>query len=175
MGHEIANFYPEALWALAALFAVPTQPPWKARAEKSLNEPGNPDSYAYTVLLVSSRQSPRLLQFLKEIAAKIFFVSGVQEAQQQLSGFAFYDLLLVDAELPDGSWRELLPFVSDSQRPRELIVCSRLGDERLWVEAMALGAFDLIVEPYEEREVLRIIQGALDSQLLRRFARRKAA
>ena len=171
----ISNLYPAALLPLAALSAFLVPPLRKATQEKSLRQPGNPGSTVCTALLVFPQQPRRLLQILEEMVAEIFLAAGVQEAQQRLSGLNSYDLLLVDADLPDGSWQDLLPFVSNYERPCETIVVSRLGDERLWVEVMAQGAFDLIAEPYEEREVLRIIQGALDSRSARRSAKRKAA
>lgn len=171
----INNLYPAVLLPLTALFAFHVPPLRKATQEKSLRQPGGLSSNAYSLLLVSPQEPRRLLQLLGEMAAEVYLAAGVQEAQKQLSAPNSYDLLFVDAELPDGSWQDLLPFVCNHEKPCEMIVCSRLGDERLWVEVMVQGAYDLIAEPYEEREVLRIIQGALDSQRMRRSTRRKAA
>ena len=175
MLNAIIELYPEGCVPLSLLLAFLVSPLRKATQEKSLRQPGNPGSTVCTALLVTCQQAPRLLQLLEEIAVEIFRAAGVREAQQQLRQPIPYDLLLVDADLPDGSWQDLLPFVSDYESPCEMIVCSRLGDERLWVEVMEQGAFDLLAEPYEEREVLRIIQGALDSQSVRRSSRRQAA
>jgi len=41
-----------------------------------------------------------------------------------------------------------------------VIVCSRLADPELWVTALARGAYDVLVEPYERGEVRRILDGA---------------
>jgi DNA-binding NtrC family response regulator len=64
--------------------------------------------------------------------------------------------------LPDGDWKSLLAeFNSLADRP-ELIVVSRLADERLWAEVLNLGAFDLLLaEPFEAEEVLRVAASAL--------------
>jgi len=175
MLQETNIFYPATLLPLAALSTFLVPPLRKATPGKSLRQPGYPGSTVCTTLLVFPRQPHQLLQLLEEIAAEIYLAAGVQEARQLLSEPTSYDLLLVHAELPDGSWQDLLPFVRNYERPCEMIVVSRLGDERLWVEVMARGAYDLIAEPYEAREVLRIIQGALDSQSVRRFTSRKAA
>ena len=80
-----------------------------------------------------------------------------------------YDLLFIDAELPGGPWHSLLPAVVSSGKNCEVIVCSRFGDERLWAEALQCGAYDLIAEPFEEAEVTRIAQCALDSHYLQRY------
>src|ERR1035441_7307968 len=61
---------------------------------------------------------------------EIFLVPNFQEAKKELSRPGSYDLVFADAELPDGSWRDLLQLLIDSSRHCELIVCSRVGDER---------------------------------------------
>jgi DNA-binding NtrC family response regulator len=37
-----------------------------------------------------------------------------------------------------------------------LIVTSRLADDRLWAEALNLGAYDVIAKPFDASEVVRI-------------------
>ena len=59
--------------------------------------------------------------------------------------------------LPDGSWLQLLSGIG-----RPLIVVSRAGDERLWAEALNLGAHDLLLNPVTEPE----LQWSLDSARL---------
>lgn len=49
--------------------------------------------------------------------------------------------------LPDGSWRRLLGL------PCRLILVSRLADERLWAEALNLGVFDLLSNPFTPMEL----------------------
>jgi DNA-binding response OmpR family regulator len=41
--------------------------------------------------------------------------------------------------------------------PPLLIVTSRLADERLWAEALNLGAWDVLAKPFDADEVIRII------------------
>jgi hypothetical protein len=52
-----------------------------------------------------------------------------------------------------------------------MVVCSRLADEQLWAEVIQCGAFDLIPEPWDRNEVLRIIRSALESHYTDRFSR----
>ena len=121
------------------------------------------------LLVMPPQRRLSLLNLLETNGLEVFAAKGFREAQRKLDTPASYDLVFVDAELPDGSWQDLLQHVKDSRRTCEMIVCSRCGDERLWAEVIQCGAFDLIVEPYEEREVLRIVQSALDSHYMRRF------
>ena len=41
--------------------------------------------------------------------------------------------------------------------PPLFIVTSRLADERLWAEALNLGAWDVLAKPFEADEVIRIV------------------
>jgi DNA-binding response OmpR family regulator len=44
--------------------------------------------------------------------------------------------------------------------PPLLIVTSRLADERLWAEALNLGAYDVLAKPFDKREVIRTVTAA---------------
>jgi DNA-binding response OmpR family regulator len=41
-----------------------------------------------------------------------------------------------------------------------LIVSSRLADERLWAEALNLGAWDVLAKPFVAEETIRIVSVA---------------
>lgn len=63
--------------------------------------------------------------------------------------------------LPDGDWKDLLTEVDKAPVRVNLIVSSRLADERLWAEALNLGAFDFLLgNPFEPEEVLRVTESA---------------
>ena len=112
-----------------------------------------------------------LLAILEQSGMDVYVAGHFRDAQQKLSEAAPFDLLFVDAELPDGSWQHLVQSVVESGKNCEVIVCSRCGDEQLWAEVLQCGAYDLIPEPYDEREVARIARSAIDSHYLRRFGR----
>jgi DNA-binding NtrC family response regulator len=70
-------------------------------------------------------------------------------------------IVVCDAELAPGSWQEMLQHLSNLPDPPLLIVSSRLADERLWAEALNLGAYDVLVQPFDSLEVVRILSLAL--------------
>jgi len=39
-------------------------------------------------------------------------------------------------------------------------VSSRLADERLWAEALNMGAWDVLAKPFDKMEVIRSVQSA---------------
>jgi hypothetical protein len=63
--------------------------------------------------------------------------------------------------LPDGDWKTLLAELEQVPVRPSLIVCSRLADERLWVEVLNLGGYDLLrCAPFVPNEVLGVTQSA---------------
>jgi FixJ family two-component response regulator len=49
----------------------------------------------------------------------------------------------------------------------EVVVCSRLGDHKLWIDVLEQGAYDLLVEPYQHEEIRRIVEGAAARSYIR--------
>jgi len=66
-------------------------------------------------------------------------------------------VLICEASLPDGSWREMLDSVSGLPTSPLLIVASAKPDDALWAEALNLGAYDVLSKPFDRGEVVRIV------------------
>ncbi len=66
-------------------------------------------------------------------------------------------VVIGEAILPDGTWRDLLQKGSSLADPPRLIVTSDLADDRLWAEALNLGAHDVLAKPFRAAEVFRTI------------------
>jgi DNA-binding response OmpR family regulator len=69
-------------------------------------------------------------------------------------------IVLVERDLSPGSWRDLLEHSSRLPAPPLLIVTSWLADERLWAEALNLGAWDVLAKPFDVQEVSRVVESA---------------
>jgi len=65
-----------------------------------------------------------------------------------------------DGDRMPGAWKELLERFARLSRPPLLIVTSRLADDRLWAEALNLGAYDVLAKPFEAAEVARSAERA---------------
>ena len=63
---------------------------------------------------------------------------------------------ICDTEAPDGNWQALLRNLQHRPHPPNLIISSRLADERLWAEVLNLGGYDVLVQPFDRSEVLRV-------------------
>ena len=68
-----------------------------------------------------------------------------------------YDAVLTEACLPDGDWKDLLNFTNHLGISASLIVTYRFADESFWAEVLNLGCYDMLAQPFDAREVERII------------------
>ncbi len=53
-------------------------------------------------------------------------------------------------------WRKVLNDLQRQSHAPNLIVSSRLADERLWAEVLNLGGYDVLAQPFDPAEVLRV-------------------
>jgi DNA-binding NtrC family response regulator len=65
-------------------------------------------------------------------------------------------LAICDRDRMADAWKDLIDQVAGLHRPPLVIVTSRLADDRLWAEALNLGAYDVIAKPFDASEVIRI-------------------
>ncbi len=117
------------------------------------------------VLLVMApdRRTP-LLKQLEACGIQVLAARDCSEARRILRAQPGVQVVLTDEALADGDWLSVLDAVSRSGVHAETIVCTRLGDPRLWIHVLVYGAYDLLVEPYNSAEVRRIIESAAADQ-----------
>jgi DNA-binding response OmpR family regulator len=71
-----------------------------------------------------------------------------------------FEVVVCERDLPPGSWKDVLEQVTIQPDPPSLIVTSRLADERLWAEALNLGAYDVLAKPFDRNEAIRVVGAA---------------
>ncbi len=79
----------------------------------------------------------------------------------QKEAFAFLHetvapVAICESELPDGTWRDVLSQFGRMQCPPMLVVTSRMADDRLWSEALNLGAYNVLAKPLNMKEVFHV-------------------
>jgi DNA-binding NtrC family response regulator len=112
------------------------------------------------LLVMPQERRSRLMAHLKEIDANILTACSCGEATDLLRGEPEVALVLTDLSLPDGSWFDVLNSVGDVNARAAVVVCARVADERLWTQVLEAGGFDVLVEPYQDHEVRRILAAA---------------
>jgi len=71
-----------------------------------------------------------------------------------------FEVVVCERDLTPGSWKDVLEQVIILPDPPSFIVTSRLADERLWAEALNLGAHDVLAKPFDRVEAIRVIGAA---------------
>ena len=66
-------------------------------------------------------------------------------------------ILLCGCDRQPNIWKEMLEAFTPLSHPPLLIVTSRTADERLWAEALNLGAHDVLAKPFDQDEVTRVV------------------
>jgi DNA-binding NtrC family response regulator len=69
-------------------------------------------------------------------------------------------VVLCERDLLPGSYIDVLDHINCLPNAPSLIVTSRLADERLWAEALNLGAWDVLAKPFDRNELFRSVQSA---------------
>lgn len=101
----------------------------------------------------------RLSQMLDALPLVLDHAASLKLARAMLQQ-ADYDVILTEAALPDGSWVDALELARECPCAPQLIVTDPQADARFWAEALNVGAYDLLAQPFYEPEVRRILHNA---------------
>ncbi|MGH9783734.1 MAG: response regulator, partial [Terriglobia bacterium] len=71
-----------------------------------------------------------------------------------------YDALFWSWSLRAGTWSDALQTVRRFRPDLPVIILSTAAEERAWIRALDAGAFDLLVAPYEQRQILAVLEQA---------------
>jgi DNA-binding NtrC family response regulator len=88
---------------------------------------------------------------------KLFSADRVPAALTLLHQYEI-SVVLCERDLMPGTWIDLLESIKLLSHPPALIITSRLADDRLWSEAMSLGAWDVLPKPFHRTELVRTIK-----------------
>ena len=67
---------------------------------------------------------------------------------------------MCESDLRPGTWKEVLEELRTLLDPPLLIVTSSFADERLWAEVLNLGGYNVLAQPFDSREVFRVVGNA---------------
>jgi DNA-binding NtrC family response regulator len=119
------------------------------------------------ILIMVRERRLALLEALEACGFDVLPVCDCSEARRILETESKVRVVLTDTVLPDGDWRRVLEIVAQSCPNIEVVVSSRLGDHKLWIDVLEQGAYDVLVEPYECEEVRQIVESAAEKSYMR--------
>ena len=113
-------------------------------------------SYSESVISLAISPFEADLLFLRHMFDdanwKLFTAHTCKEGMAQLDHEQI-PIVICEAHLPDGSWKDVLSRLAPILEPPRVIVASNDADERLWSEVLNLGGFDLLTTPFHQVEV----------------------
>jgi DNA-binding response OmpR family regulator len=80
----------------------------------------------------------------------------VHQTTNHLEAIALLPKKDIPVVIADGRWREILEFATLLPGRPSIIVTMALADEALWAEVLNLGGYDVLSQPFEPSEVIRI-------------------
>ena len=90
---------------------------------------------------------------------KLLKAEGIPSANRLLQE-GHVSVVVCERDLRPGTFVDLLKYLEPMPDPPSLIVTSRLADDRLWAEALNLGAWDVLSKPFDRSEVVRSVKAA---------------
>ncbi len=117
---------------------------------------------APAVLVVMSAPE-RLMPLLSKLDVGDFTVHATDsfhDTRQQLRADPDVDVVITDITLPDANWCNILRFLVDNDLSASVVVIAPDANESFWSEVLWRGGYDLLLEPYEDLEIKRIVEGA---------------
>ena len=114
---------------------------------------------AGNVLLISPYTADH--EFLKSLFLKNGWrISGANSLESARRLMHKAPVIVTEADLNPGSWKDVLALADGLPCPPLVIVTSTHADEYLWVEALNLGAHDVIAKPFDTVELTRVLSTA---------------
>ena len=114
-----------------------------------------------TVLSISPREEDRMaLESAVSHSRWILVTADCRSAAFRILRRHDISVVLCERNLNPGTWTDVLDHLIALPKIIPLIVMSELADDRLWAEALNLGAWDVLSKPLDRAEVLRSLDVA---------------
>ena len=110
------------------------------------------------LLVVSSQADDysAVRQILQNPCWEIDHAANLEEADKCLQ-HKVASVILCERDLPDGTWKDLLPRTRELSMVPSLLVVSRHADDNLWADVLSSGGYDVLPKPFDRREMVRVI------------------
>ena len=107
--------------------------------------------------LASAEMQPELRRQLAPLGVTLIFIERAAELSHITRDRAFFHVALLPAALPDADWWAFWGSISLLNPRPALLVYAHTANFQLWSGVLEAGGYDVIVEPFTDRE----IQGAV--------------
>lgn len=110
-----------------------------------------------------------LQEVLEDAGYETIVVSNGTQAQAQIENASVViDLVISDVQMPEMTGDQLLFKVRESRPETPVIIITAFGSVEQAVEIVKAGAYQYLTKPFENREILRLTEEALESSAAQR-------
>ncbi|MDJ0667064.1 MAG: sigma-54 dependent transcriptional regulator [Desulfobacterales bacterium] len=107
-----------------------------------------------------------MLKLKKAGYGDILCVDHPLEAAAQFDAGATFDIALIDVTMPELDGMQLLEIIKNTSPNTECIMITAVNEARISVKCLKKGAYDYLVKPVREEELLKSIDRALERKRL---------
>lgn len=107
----------------------------------------------------ASNDRALLHEVFRQAGWRLFAARGRKRALDCLAHHPV-QVVIAEKDLPRWNWRKVLLDIRLMSPPPQLIVTSRDADDYLWAEALNVGAYDVLAQPFDRDEVERVVASA---------------
>ena len=113
------------------------------------------------------------LQFIKMVEKDVLEKMGysvIGDAKDGMEAIQMYqelkpDIVIMDITMPKMDGLNALKAIMQFDKSAKVIMCSALGQQKLIVEAIKLGAKDFIVKPFKPERIISALQKILGESM----------
>ena len=121
---------------------------------------------ARILVVDDEKKMTRVLKLLLDGEGHTTDTSGSAEDAVRLLDQYIYDIVVTDLKMPGKSGIDLLRDVKEKRPETEVVMMTAYATTRSAVEAMKSGAYDYIIKPFENDELLLLVKRILEKQSL---------
>jgi DNA-binding response OmpR family regulator len=128
----------------------------------------------FSLLVVSPHKDDcmSVSKILQNPCWRIDQASCLDEARKRLQ-YQGASVILCERDLPDGSWKDLLPVLRELPGVASVVVISRHANDDLWSDVLSSGGYDVLPKPFDRRELVRVVGMAWRQSYTKNCAMRK--
>ena len=110
------------------------------------------------------------LEFIKIITRKTLEEGGYEicgdasDGQEAIDKYMELspDLVVLDITMPKMDGLQALKIIIENDPKAKVIICSAIGNEKVIVDAIKIGAKDFVIKPFSPKRILSAIECALN-------------
>lgn len=108
-------------------------------------------------VFATSDDRKSLHELSRSLRWKVQFVENCRDLAAAFEEFQPHVVLTQSALGGGESWKDVLETTHNRFGGPPVIVSSRLADDRLWVEVLNLGGYDLLMSPFDATEIQNVV------------------